>query len=51
MTRRPLRGWLFAWAIHLWCGMVYGHEYVAVSPEIQGRVVAECKHCGRRTVL
>lgn len=51
MTRRPLRGWLFAWAIHLWCGAVYGHEDKAVSPEVQGMAVVKCVHCGRRKVV
>ena len=49
--RKELNGWLFLWAKRLWCGMIYGHDYKRVTPEIQGQWGCECKKCGKFKVF
>lgn len=48
---REKRGWLFRWWKVLKCGAVYGHEYLAVAPQWSGRMLCECRHCGKHKVV
>ena len=49
--KRKLNGWLFRWWHELVCGAVYGHEYVQVTPEVQGMIGCECKWCRKFKVI
>lgn len=51
MTRhdRKKNGWLFHPFRHFWCGMIYGHDYRAISPDIPyAGILAECRFCGKQ---
>ena len=49
--KRSRNGWLFLWWKRLVCGAVYGHEYRQVTPEVQGMIGCECRHCGKFKVI
>ena len=46
-------GWLFRRARHFWCGMIHGHEWENLVPELYGvaYVYQRCTKCGKGRVL
>lgn len=46
-----MNGWLFRWWKHFVCGAIYGHEWKADGPEIQGMFPCKCKRCGKQKVF
>ena len=51
--KHKYNGWLFRWARHFWCGMIYGHEWKNTSPILHGIpwVCQECVKCGKERVI
>lgn len=47
-------GWLFApirYMKMMQCGMIYGHTWKPVTPEVQGKIGCECQRCNKFKVF
>ena len=51
MEKKQLNGWLFRWFKHLWCGMIYGHNWKNIPPSGCFYQCQECTWCGKERVI